>query len=250
VLQDIEWRRGRCSVDIGMPEVAEYDRGRCRARALACGRAAVGDTRRAGEPVRFLMGARSRLPARRAAVGRDGSAAAGSAGAAGTAAQRAGADWLPALTLTTFSTCVERARNTPGRFRILDDAEVTPGCARSGSGRPRSAWTGGRGMFACAAISRVGITPCFLTAASRAGSGSQAVVRPHDLARGGDQGEPGLVLDLVAVGQPAVGVQPDRVSPAWSPGRQVRADGRAEGSTTVSSTAVSGGRPCAGAAAT
>src|ERR1035438_4201478 len=38
-----------------------------------------------------------------------------------------------------------------------------------------------------------------------------AVVMPDDLARGGDQDEPRLVLDAVAVGQPAAGVQRDRV---------------------------------------
>src|ERR1700728_2298551 len=52
-----------------------------------------------------------------------------------------------------------------------------------------------------------------------------AVVRPEDLAGRGDQDEPGLVLDAVAIRDPAGGVQGDWVGERRAEAAQVGADG-------------------------
>ena len=157
VLQEIDVATGQMFRDIGMPEVAEYDPWPLpdleHSRAAGLLWVIPGD---AGEPVAFLMGSQvdGCLHVEQLSVDM-GSARRGLGRTLlEHAARRAAADGLPALTLTTFE---HVAWNAPYYarlgFRILDDAEITPGCARSGGGRPRSAWTGGRGC-ACAATSR------------------------------------------------------------------------------------------------
>jgi hypothetical protein len=83
-----------------------------------------------------------------------GSARRGLGRAVDHAGNRAAADGLPALTLTTFAHVPWNAPLLRAvRFRVLGDAEFTPrGCGRSGTGKLPWAWTGGR-EYACAAIS-------------------------------------------------------------------------------------------------
>ena len=76
-----------------------------------------------------------------------------------------------------------------------------------------------------------------------------AVVRPGHLACRGDEHQPGLVLHAVAVGHPARLVEGDRIAERADLA-QVALTAAADGSVTVSSTAVRAGRWFFAAAAT
>jgi GNAT superfamily N-acetyltransferase len=131
VLQAIDVATGQMFRDIGMPEVAEYDAWPLPdlEHSLAAGLLWVipGDT---GEPVAFLMGGHvdGCLHVEQLSVDM-GSARRGLGRALlEHAARRAAADGLPALTLTTFTHVPWNAPYYARLgFRILDDAEVTPG---------------------------------------------------------------------------------------------------------------------------
>jgi ribosomal protein S18 acetylase RimI-like enzyme len=131
VLQAIDVATGQMFRDIGMPEVAEYDAWPLPdlEHSLAAGLLWVipGDT---GEPVAFLMGGHvdGCLHVEQLSVDM-GSARRGLGRTLlEHAARRAAADGLPALTLTTFTHVPWNAPYYARLgFRILDDAEVTPG---------------------------------------------------------------------------------------------------------------------------
>lgn len=126
VLQGIDVATEQMFRDIGMPEVAEYDPWplpdleHSRAAGLLWVIPGAG-----GEPVAFLMGS-----------------------------QVDGCLHVEQLSVDMGSACRGTRRTTPGSGSgSWTTPRSPPGCARSGSGRPRSAWTGGRGC-ACAATSR------------------------------------------------------------------------------------------------
>jgi GNAT superfamily N-acetyltransferase len=131
VLQGIDVATGQMFRDIGMPEVAEYDPWPLpeleKSRAAGLLWVVPGQD---GGPVAFLMGIMvdGCLHVEQLSVD-PGSARRGlGRGLLEYAARRAAADGLPALTLTTFA---DVPWNAPYYvrcgFRILDDAEVTPG---------------------------------------------------------------------------------------------------------------------------
>jgi len=131
VLQDIDVATGQMFRDIGMPEVAEYDPWPLpdleHSRAAGLLWVIPGG---AGEPVAFLIGSQvdGCLHVEQLSVD-PGSARRGLGRTLlEYAAQRAAADGLPALTLTTFTHVPWNAPYYARLgFRILDDAEVTPG---------------------------------------------------------------------------------------------------------------------------
>ena len=131
VLQDIDVATGQMFRDIGMPEIAEYDPWPLPdlEHSLAAGLLWVirGE---AGEPVAFLMGSQvdGCLHVEQLSVD-PGSARRGLGRALlEHAAQRAASDGMPALTLTTFEHVPWNAPYYARLgFRILADAEVTPG---------------------------------------------------------------------------------------------------------------------------
>lgn len=181
VLQGIDVATGQMFRDIGMPEVAEYDPWPLpdleHSRAAGLLWVIPGD---AGEPAAFLMGSQvdGCLHVEQLSVDM-GSARRGLGRTLlEHAARRAAADGRPALTLTTF----ERVPwNAPYYarlgFRILGDAEVTPGLrdqAAGGRDRPGPVAAGVHAPRRPGLGFRAGDHPaCCLTAASRAGSGSQ-----------------------------------------------------------------------------
>jgi GNAT superfamily N-acetyltransferase len=145
VLQGIDVATGQMFRDIGMPEVADYDPWplpeleASRAAGLlwvvpgqAGGPAgeAGGPTGEAGGPVAFLMGILVDGCLHVEQLSTDPGSARRGLGRSllEHAAHRAAADGIPALTLTTFA---HVPWNAPYYvrcgFRILDDAEVTPG---------------------------------------------------------------------------------------------------------------------------
>jgi GNAT superfamily N-acetyltransferase len=131
LLQDIDVATGQMFRDIGMPEIAEYgpwtlpDLEHSRAAGLLW--VIPGD---AGQAVAFLMGdlVDGCLHVEQLSV-HPGSARRGLGRTLlEHAAQRAAADALPALTLTTYARVPWNAPYySRCGFRILDDAEVTPG---------------------------------------------------------------------------------------------------------------------------
>ena len=132
VLQEIDVATGQMFRDIGMPEVAEYDPWPLpdleHSRAAGLLWVIPGRRLRAGRVPDGQPG--RRLPARRAAVRVDMGSARRGLGRTllEHAARRAAADGLPALTLTTFEHVPWNAPYYARLgFRILDDAEVTPG---------------------------------------------------------------------------------------------------------------------------
>jgi GNAT superfamily N-acetyltransferase len=131
VLQEIDVATGPMFRDIGMPEVAEYDPWPLpdleHSRAAGLLWVIPGE---AGQPVAFLMGSQvdGCLHVEQLSVD-PGSARRGLGRTLlEHAARRAVADGLPALTLTTFTHVPWNAPYYARLgFRILDDAEVTPG---------------------------------------------------------------------------------------------------------------------------
>jgi GNAT superfamily N-acetyltransferase len=131
VLQGIDVATGQMFRDIGMPEVAEYDPWPLpdleHSRAAGLLWVIPGE---AGQPVAFLMGGQvdGCLHVEQLSVDM-GSARRGLGRTLlEHAARRAAADGLPALTLTTFEHVPWNAPYYARLgFRILDDAEVTPG---------------------------------------------------------------------------------------------------------------------------
>ena len=131
VLRDIDVATGQMFRDIGMPEIAEYDPWPLpdleHARAAGLLWVIPG---KAGQPVAFLI--RSMvdgcLHIDQLSVD-PGCARRGLGGALlEHAARRAAADGVPALTLTTFAHVPWNAPYYARLgFRILDDADVTPG---------------------------------------------------------------------------------------------------------------------------
>jgi GNAT superfamily N-acetyltransferase len=130
-LQDIDVATGQMFRDIGMPEIADYgpwslpDLEHSRVAGLLW--VIPGD---AGEPVAFLMGSLvdGCLHVEQLSVD-PGSARRGLGRTLlEHAARRAAADGVPALTLTTYAHVPWNAPYYARLgFRILDDAEVTPG---------------------------------------------------------------------------------------------------------------------------
>jgi GNAT superfamily N-acetyltransferase len=131
VLQDIDVATGQMFRDIGMPEVAEYDPWPLpdleHSRAAGLLWVIPGE---AGEPVAFLIWSQvdGCLHVEQLSV-EMGSARRGLGRALlEHAAQRAASDGMPALTLTTFEHVPWNAPYYARLgFRILADAEVTPG---------------------------------------------------------------------------------------------------------------------------
>jgi GNAT superfamily N-acetyltransferase len=131
VLQDIDVATGQMFRDIGMPEVGDYDPWPLpeleKSRAAGLLWVVPGE---AGGPVAFLMGTVVDGCLHVEQLSTDPGSARRGLGRSllEYAARRAAADGLPALTLTTFA---HVPWNAPYYarcgFRILDDAEVTPG---------------------------------------------------------------------------------------------------------------------------
>jgi GNAT superfamily N-acetyltransferase len=131
VLQDIDVATGQMFRDIGMPEVGDYDPWPLpeleKSRAAGLLWVVPGE---AGGPVAFLMGTMVDGCLHVEQLSTDPASARRGLGRSllEYAARRAAADGLPALTLTTFA---HVPWNAPYYarcgFRILDDAEVTPG---------------------------------------------------------------------------------------------------------------------------
>jgi GNAT superfamily N-acetyltransferase len=127
LLQDIDVATGQMFRDIGMPEIAEYgpwtrpDLEHSRAAGLLW---VIPDD--AGQPVAFLMGdlVDGCLHVEQLSV-HPGSAR---RGLGRSLLEHAAADAVPALTLTTYAHVPWNAPYySRCGFRILDDAEVTPG---------------------------------------------------------------------------------------------------------------------------
>jgi len=154
VLQAIERAAGRMFCDIGMPQIAECDPWPLpvMAGSQQAGRLwVVADD--AGEPVAYLMAGLvdGCMQIEQVTVHPDSARQGLGRALLDYAAGRAAADGLPALTLTTFA---HVPWNAPYYarcgFRVLDDAELTPGLRVIRQRKPRLAWTSGRGC-ACAA---------------------------------------------------------------------------------------------------
>ena len=129
-VQAIDWAAMRMFCDIGMPEIAQYDPwplGDLAARQQA-GRP-VGSSRPGRHPPRVPHRKPGRrLPAGRAGIGRSRQRPPRTGPRTASPADQAPAAGLPALTLTTFA---DVPWNAPYYarcgFRILHDAEITPG---------------------------------------------------------------------------------------------------------------------------
>jgi ribosomal protein S18 acetylase RimI-like enzyme len=129
ILQDIERAAGECFRDIGMPEIADDDDFPLEVLAayLRAGRAWVAVN---GRPVAYLIAdlVDGNLHVEQVSV-HPGSARLGIGRALiDHAAERAAADGIPAVTLTTFT---DVPWNAPYYlrcgFRFLEEAELTPG---------------------------------------------------------------------------------------------------------------------------
>jgi GNAT superfamily N-acetyltransferase len=130
-LQEIERASGQMFCDIGMPQIAEYDPWPLQALAASQEAGLLWVTAGGAEaPVAFLMAGMVDGCVHVEQVSVHPASARRGLGRAllEHAASRAAAGGLPALTLTTFAQVPWNAPYyTRCGFRILDDAEITPG---------------------------------------------------------------------------------------------------------------------------